>query len=290
MEIKKILAHALAGVRASMEVVRRAQGMRVAEVETKVDETIVTATDRASAEAGAKFLRTTGVPLISEDGEQDKTIAGRYRQFYDPLDGTGAFAAGLMTSTVIWGLYDLERREVIATIVGEPISGRVWIAQRSGPTKLRWTEELGGRRSARLVRVEQGSFSKQSTVVIDLSHGFVRGGRQLLTDVQVGKLFSHLNTRTKILIPGSNGLMHALVANGGTGVVGSITTALGGPWDACGVLLVLRAGGCARAFRFEDGILEERPPRAVADYDILVTGNHRRTVDALVANFRQAIA
>jgi len=76
-------------------------------------------------------------------------------------------------------------------------------------------------------------------------------------------------------------------------VAGSITTAIGGPWDVCGVKLVLNAGGAARAFAvFEERVettghppalvLEPRNPLDVMSYDILVCGNSCETVDSLV--------
>ncbi len=83
-------------------------------------------------------------------------------------------------------------------------------------------------------------------------------------------------------MPGSNGLHQALVANGGERLVGSITLAMGGPWDVCGVRLVLNAGGVARAFeRTSAGALREQDPLDPEAYDMLITGNNKDTADFL---------
>jgi len=289
VNIENIIAQATEGVLASMSVVRRAQGKKASDIETKEDETIVTATDRISAAAAAQYLKVTNIPIMSEDSEQNVCVAG-YRQFFDPLDGTSVFAGGSVASTVIWSLYDVGRRQIIASIVGEPVSGRLWTASEGKPTELRWFNEKGiPKEGGQTTVVEKCCLSRKTAILFDLSHGFTRAGRQILTDAQVGKLFSLLNTRTKINIPGSNGHIQALVANGGTGIVGSITTALGGPWDACGVLLVLQAGGHAKAFALNNGLLEEKNPLAVEDYDCLITGNSKETVNTLVDCFRQAV-
>ena len=54
---------------------------------------------------------------------------------------------------------------------------------------------------------------------------------------------SSLGHNYKLLIPGSNGLIQALVANGNDRVAGGITTSMGVPQGAFGVMLVLGAGG-----------------------------------------------
>lgn len=82
---------------------------------------------------------------------------------------------------------------------------------------------------------------------------------------------------------GSNGVHHAIVANGNDTVVGAITTAQGGPWDCGGALTVLGAGGAAKGLRVtSDRWFEECDPLNPLDYDILVVANSDDTLDRLV--------
>jgi hypothetical protein len=119
-------------------------------------------------------------------------------------------------------------------------------------------------------------------VLLDVSHGFNRGVRQILTDGQLYRLLQVLNSRVKLLLPGSNGLNHSLVANGGENLMGAITTAIGGPYDIGGVLLVLNAGGKAKAFRIDENRqLIEVDPLDVLAADLLISGNTQETVDIL---------
>ena len=90
---------------------------------------------------------------------------------------------------------------------------------------------------------------------------------------------------------GSNGLHHALVAQGNDKMAGAVTSAIGGPHDVCGVKLVLDAGGYARAFQIiESREFVEKPAEAIEDYDILVLGNNQDTVDELCESFFSSIA
>lgn len=280
MDIDNVLERAMPAVIAAMREVRLAQGKPVHDIETKPDETIVTATDRKAAEVAEPLLVFDGIPLNVEDGTRTEQGEHQFSQDLDTLDGTSVFAGGLMTSTIIWGLY--HNRKVVAAIVGEPVSNRIWFATEKISTKLRWNDKTIP------TTVTGERLSKKTTVFIDISHGFTRSGRQILTDETNSAMYTRLNRVTKIIMPGSNGLMHALVANGGLGIVGSITTALGGPWDAIGVLLVLRAGGSAKAFRvLSTGDLEEKDPLCPDKYDILVCGNSPQTVGTLSQTLTQ---
>jgi fructose-1,6-bisphosphatase/inositol monophosphatase family enzyme len=87
-----------------------------------------------------------------------------------------------------------------------------------------------------------------------------------MSDAVYGLLFARLFGLYKVQI-GPNGINHVLVALGRRGVVGSITTALGGPWDVAPVLLILEAGG------FAMGYWNGKPvdPVLVMKYNMLVT-------------------
>ncbi len=269
-------------VRAGMKIVRRCQveGREGAAEVKDTDATLLTTVDRESGQAMRNLLHELhpNVPTSIEDvgGEN---ISDSFLFLGDPIDGTRAFVNGLTTSTVIQGLYSFETRQVIACVVGEPISGRIWqsfnhvctLTFESVPDTLRTTS------------VCKEKFGEQATVIIDVNHGFKRKGRQILCDDSVTSLFKLLTDfPAKILMPGSNGLQQALVANGGERLVGAITTAIGGPWDVCGVHLVLSAGGHAIAYRKDDqrGLVEE-DPLDVLNYDLLVVGNNKETTRVL---------
>jgi fructose-1,6-bisphosphatase/inositol monophosphatase family enzyme len=209
---------------------------------------------------------------------------GQLALLIDPLDGTRAFSSGLATSTTILGAYDSTEKQVVGCVVGEVATGRVWSAFGDSPTQLR---------HRKAVSVWPKPMDEQSTVFLDVSHGFARNHRVILSDAQMARLFGQLNGEFKLSIPGSNGLIQALVANGGQKVAGSITSAIGGPWDVCGVKLVLNAGGFAKAFHLgqdqDKCWLEERDPLNVMDYDILICGNELHTVLTLLEGLRRAL-
>lgn len=250
--------------------------------EIKDDKTLVTVTDRRIEEALVREIHRDfpDVKIIGEEGTE--TGQGEIGLLIDPLDGTRAFSCGLATSTIIVGVYDFLKKQVVGTVVGEAATGRIWVAFGDSPTRL-----LGGVNGAIDVSVCPQDLDDQSTIFLDVPHGFTRKGRQIFTDEQMARLFHTLRGR-KIAIPGSNGLIQALVANGGQKVAGSITTAIGGPWDVCGVKLVLNAGGSAVAVSIvRDGNESEivgKDPLDVMNYDLLVCGNNRETVNFLTTH------
>jgi fructose-1,6-bisphosphatase/inositol monophosphatase family enzyme len=219
-------------------------------------------------------LRFPGVRSNIEDADAVNADS-RITIYGDPVDGTLPFTVGLPTSTVILGAYDTEEKRVLSCVIGEPISGRMWYAAEGEPPSL---------------SVWKGELSANTAVLLDNCKGFRRfkGYRRfpdlILTDEQAGKLLVRL-ARYRLLMTGSNGLHQAMVAQGNERMAGAITTAIGGPQDVCGVKLVLGAGGAARAFRMTEAReLEEVHPEAIEDYDILVVGNNRNTVDTLTAD------
>ncbi|MBX4199186.1 hypothetical protein KW800_02885 [Candidatus Parcubacteria bacterium] len=272
-------------VRAGMSVVRNSQGGLIDNPEIKDDKTLVTTTDRLSEEKIVSIIRQEfpNIRIVREEGAEsgDSEIG----LLIDPLDGTRAFASGLATSTVIIGVYDFVKKQVVGCVIGEAATGRVRSAFEGDRTFFMSPMDSS--------HVWDGPLDEQSTVFLDVSHGFSRKGRQILTDEHVARLFGRLNGKMKLAIPGSNGLIQSLVANGGQRAAGSITTAIGGPWDVCGVKLVLNAGGSARAFstqwRNSGCALTEQDPLDVMGYDILICGNSTQTVKTLVNELIQCI-
>jgi len=257
--------------------------------EIKDNKTLVTAVDREVQGYIIPILRAT-FPNTKINAEEDDVEIGegKIRFLVDPLDGTRAFSSGLATSTVIVGVYDEEKKEVTGCVIGEASTKRVWYAFGDNPTEL-----FGHGR----VSVWPKPIDSQCSVFLDVSHGFERekvgvSGKykqQIFTDKQLAKIFGMLNGQVKIQIPGSNGLIQSLVANGGQLVAGSITTAIGGPFDVCGAKLVKNAGGHIRSFFVYPwdgdfrGLPEGNPLDVVSmsGYDLLITGNSKETADFL---------
>jgi len=269
-------------VRRSMRIVRNYQifgRSGSADVKTS-DSTLLTVVDSESGAAMRDFLQEWHPDIAQgiEDVGVSELDGSEYRILGDPLDGTRAFVNGLATSTVILGLYNTRQKQVVACVIGEPATGRLWSSGGGGCRLTVASEAIDVQKV-----VWEGALGNQTTVLLDVNHGFTRDGRQMLRDDGVARLFKRLTEYpAKILMPGSNGLHQALVANGGERLVGAITTAIGGPWDVCGARLVLDAGGAARAFRISDErALTERDPLDVLSYDLLVVGNSNETVDVL---------
>lgn len=280
----KFLEAGLEAVRTSMDIVRSFQlqqrSMPAARVK-QADQTLLTIADKESGEA-AQTIMQKAYPEANFNTEDVGDTPGRssLRIMIDPIDGTKAFANGASTSTVIIGAYDDNIKEIIACIIGEPISGRIWHASKG--EKASRTIKSADSEYTRTINTWQEELNPTASTLLDISSGFIRDNRQILTDDQVARLFINLARKSQVMMLGSNGMHQALVANGSDRMAGAITTAIGGPWDVCGVLLVLNAGGSAKAFSMNSNEqLVEKNPLDVMDYDTLVIGNNQATVDCL---------
>ncbi|OGG58853.1 hypothetical protein A2765_00535 [Candidatus Kaiserbacteria bacterium RIFCSPHIGHO2_01_FULL_56_24] len=273
---------------AGMRVVRANQGRPTTTTVKSADGTQVTPTDKQSQKVMLEVLQGIPGTYIHAEESGQHTADAPIGILVDPMDGTRAFAVGLATSTVIAATYDHRLRQVTSCVIGEPATGRVWfVASSMRLTQLLWHDFATGENSSPTIVGREwddkrtSGINEQLTVLVDVSHGFTRGGRQMLTDMQTAKLFASLNGEVKILLPGSNGLHQALVANGAGSLAGSLTLAIGGPWDVCGALLVKQARGSCRAFKRGFIGLTEHDPLDVLGYDILVTGNSPAIADYL---------
>ena len=86
-------------------------------IEEKADATLLTEADVASQEVARSILEPLGFSFYGEEGPVKGFIGdNRYGAIVDPLDGTGAFAIGLPTTTVIVGIYDREEKEIISHV------------------------------------------------------------------------------------------------------------------------------------------------------------------------------
>ena len=285
-DISEVLYRVMA---ASMRAVRAGQEDRVISVSYKSDKTLLTEVDKASESAGLKLLFSElSVDFGVQTEERGTVRFGNFRVLFDPLDGTKPFSVGASTSTIILGVTDALTGFVTYCLVGEPASGRVWMCKTGNGTHLMrydfaFNYYKHGETSKCVVLPPQENASG-STVFIDLYPGFTRQGRTIMSDVECRNLFQRLFCPCGVSMLGSNGLHHALVANGGRGIIGAITTAVGGPWDVCPVLLVLESGGFANAFRVSnDGNLIECNPLKVDSYDILITATSRSNLEFLIS-------
>lgn len=280
-----------------MRAVKKAQEAfpAVAGTTVKPDDTIVTAADRDSQRTILAMIAklTSGEHSVWGEEGPTKAFIGSHPMGFivDPLDGTGAFAVGLPTSTVIVGLYNRQAARLVGCVIGEPASDRMWSADGDEPvtTVCHWSgSRLGHSFIARCVAPERET--AKPIVFLDVLHGFSSRDQQVLTDEQNHRLVSALAERGyKCLVPGSNGLMQALVASGGQAVA-SLTTAVGFPGDVCGALLVEGAGGSCRAFeRGKTGDLQPVDSRNPLGVDLLVCANTSQRAEDLAAMV-QAVA
>ncbi|KKU68821.1 MAG: hypothetical protein UX89_C0001G0012 [Parcubacteria group bacterium GW2011_GWA2_47_16] len=277
----------LAALVASMKVVRKNQGIGNHEVEVKRDNSLRTITDRESEQAMLDVIiprLSGGVGVQVEEKGMIRVGNGGLKILGDALDGTITFVRGALGSTVIIAVYDGVAKRVTLCLVGEPASGRVWVAEADKGTRVRKfdfaTEQFGPEVPVHVA--EPLPLGSGATVFLDLYPGFTRKDARVFSVEECVRLFRKIFGKYGVTMLGSNGIHHALVANGAEGVAGAITTAIGGPWDVAPALLVLQAGGFARAFSVEpDGSLKEQDPLDVFSYHFLVTGNTQATVDEL---------
>jgi fructose-1,6-bisphosphatase/inositol monophosphatase family enzyme len=232
------------------------------------------------------------VAAFAEEGGENAG-SGEYYMYFDPVDGTRELTTQTALSVMIVGLMDRANEGLVSphdTLVGaviaEPSTGRIWAATEGGGCHKFAVDRYGNAMPLGPCDVWEGPISRQTSVFFDSSQGGtnVRDPAhpyQLLTDAQNAELYALLNPQTHVRVLGPNGQIEALVANGARGVGGSMSLHLGWPWDACGVLLVLEAGGAARAFSIVNDGLVDCNPLEVNSYDFLICANNKANADHL---------
>lgn len=263
------------------------------------DKTLLTEADIASGEAGVCVLMQLPAEeydINPEDSIGRATPGARYVVLFDNLDGTRSFNNGLKTSTIIIALYDRHLRKVIFCLIGEPVSGEfryAWLSDTKEAFLMRFGEK--GYIGPVPIQVTKNDLDGQASVFMDAyEQGFPLSLEQYLrlqaNIAKLGQTTTEPQAAVRVMLPGSNGLNQALVANGWQGAVGGVTTAMGGPWDAAGVMLVIAAGGFARAFKKQtDGTYVEADPLDPMSYDIVIYGNNQFTVDLLTLAFQASV-
>jgi histidinol-phosphatase len=263
----------------------------IGQIETKADDTLLTIADRLSENAGFEILRRyfPDVPIIREESGLSEGSAD-WQIWYDPIDGTASFTIGAPTSTVICAAYSTTERSLLAVAIGEPAYKRIWLAAKDNGCRLFILDDEYNIQQTVPKKVWDGKLGSSTAVFLDLTRGFARdkGERQILSDKQAEKLVKLLASKVRLQLYGSNGLHQALVANGNDKVVGGITTAMGGPWDAAGALLVQEAGGQCVAYEVRGGELIFSNSQNPMDYDILVYANNQQTLAFLCQKLETA--
>lgn len=258
----------------------------------KHDDSLVTLVDSASENIAIPMLQTAfpDIPIICEEsGVTLENPSSTWEIWMDGIDGTNAFTLGSATPTIIICAYDRQKKQLVGCIVGEPSTGRVWSACAGFGCRLDVFQISNYTNpyllKTNMCRVWDGDFAGK-TVFIDVSHGFTRGKgdnkRQILTDININALSKNLqNKKIKVLILGSNGLNHALVANGNPGMIGCITTAMGGPWDTP-TLLGIEAGGYGCGIKINnDRTLSKAGILNPLSYDIAIVAGNQTALDFL---------
>jgi fructose-1,6-bisphosphatase/inositol monophosphatase family enzyme len=277
-----ILQRQIQAVVAGMYEIIPAQGKATDSTLKSADGTLVTPTDDRSEAAMLELLRgTPGVGMRSEESDTGETEFD-FEFHNDPMDGTGAMATGSSTSTVICALYNRKARRLRTCVIGEPALGRIWYATADTPTELLWHfgpgDEAGPFQVGKEWTDRERPLGKKDYIFLDVTHDF-QGGLNKRQMVALKTLL--VMTDIKYQVPGSNGFMHALVANGAKVAAGSISTAKGGPWDFAGALLVVQAGGYVRGFRKDSDTLVEHDALDPVGCDFLVTANSTAILELL---------
>lgn len=272
---------------ASMQVVRRYQmSGGIVSLPDKSDRSALTVVDEKSEFAAKEALHMLqpNIPILGEESGMTEGSDKRKIYMIDPIDGTRPFKAEAPTPTVIGALFDNDMMQFEAVAIGEPATGRLWYSDglTTSIAKVDGAGNIDLRSGVRQSQVWDGEYTDNGLVLVENSREFKRGERLILSDENNRSLFGNLQDKINIQNYGSNGLHHALVANGGEGVAGAITTSMGGEWDTAGVLVVVAAGGMADGFRImDDRKLESADPFNPFDCDMVISANNRETLDFL---------
>lgn len=265
---------------------------RLSEVKAH-DHSLLSEADKASGMGGFQVLRDLPLEydIKPEDSKGRKTAGAKFVVWLDNIDGTRPFVNGLNTSTVILSIYDYMRQKVVFVMIGSPISGDIWCnhPDRVAVHRMTYDYDQNTTTNVQDVGVNKHALDGQATVFFDYVNilGYFRktdeGTRRIFTGEESLAVFNNVfRIGINPLMTGSNGQHQVLVASGGEKCVAGLTLAMGGPWDAAGILLVILAGGYARAFKkLSNGLFQEADPLNPLAYDVAVYGNNKAAVDTL---------
>ena len=279
-----------------MKVVKQGQRSKVGVVETKIGDgnnTVVTKWDKASEAAILPILLASGLNVRSEEaGFVGNSLRTDFVWIVDPLDGSKPFVIKAPTSTLSVALFDTTRKRVIASVVLRPVDGFVVFAAEGQGT---WSFYYEGDLATDLLAAERchvnsDDLGKKSIVLVDCYRDFKLKDHPVVEDQVWGEFMKDLFVTTSGMYAfGSNCIFYVLVALGGDGMVGAITTCRGGPHDITVVETVIEAGGYAQGFSNQTGELVEVDPLNALGCNFMVAANTKKNLDALVQFFKKHV-
>jgi len=223
-------------------------GLPPSELDTaaKADETPVTKADFISEQLISERLLAAfpGLPLLREETASDETGLQDIVCLIDPLDGTSSFERGMPSYGIQVGLVRRSgaRFDLVASVVHEPQTGRLWQAARTCGTYMcnydRVRKCLSGRRRVSVSPRSEAN-DRNGMLIYDAAVKF----RDVVPD-QSSKAYvltEVLPLFRRVRMIGSLALQFAYVASGFAEA--TVADAVGGPYDLCGHLLVDEAGG-----------------------------------------------
>ena len=139
-------------------------------VETKKDDSPLTKADLASHNELVSYLETTGIPIISEEGEiPDYAERKNYKQYWliDPLDGTKEFIKKNDEFTVNVAL--IENGEPILGVVYAPVLGHLYYGEK-GKGAFKRTYKPNNLQTYKLINLQTQKPKNNLIVVASRSH------------------------------------------------------------------------------------------------------------------------
>jgi fructose-1,6-bisphosphatase/inositol monophosphatase family enzyme len=97
-------------------------------VVSKDDGTPVTPVDIEANRQLGNYAKLWGLGFLGEEGNGEENTS--YYLFVDPLDGTGAYARGMATATVIASI--MEEGLPIMAVIHNPVTQQTWAATKGG--------------------------------------------------------------------------------------------------------------------------------------------------------------
>lgn len=254
----------------------------------KDDDTIATDIDtQAERTVIARIEDNLDIPVVGEEGGRVGNYDGTERVvLVDPQDGTVSGRMRSTTATAGAALYNPRAKKFETGSVIDPFGGRLWYTEDGNAFRREVDVYSGESGRATAVTVSTQSRENGGEILMDIMRGFTRRDaftgekREVMKNIEKWKFLEDLHELAGNVGTASSNLHHqALVADGGA-AIGSITSALGGPWDMNGLLLVQNAGGEVKLLRREaEGFEEIEDPM---EADMAIAANSKDTMNRIM--------
>jgi len=214
------------------------------EVEYKENDSPVTKADLASEKIVLEALQKTGLPILSEETEDDLSRLGSKKAWIvDPLDGTKDFIQKTGDFSIMVGL--VENGRPILGLVYSPSTKELFYAEKNKGAFV----EIDEGESQRL-QVSGIENSKEARMVVSRNH-------LKPEDKAVGDFLKVASLEKR----GSNGLKIGSISSGETEFFINTTSKMG-EWDFCGPEIILtEAGGMMTDIKGDILIYNKKNPR-----------------------------